>query len=227
MTVTAGRVRAGAFGVVAASWFAMMAGSNVATPLYAIYEREFGFSKAVLTIVFPPYALVLAPSLLLFGQLSDRLGRRRVMAAGFATATVGLVLFAVASSLVWLVAARAVQGLAIGMISGAPAAALFELDPAPQEDRAALFAALAQAGGSASGPIIAGMLAQWAPARLVLPVVVFPCPGGGAARAAVRRLRLPGRRRDRRRPGDPGAGARAQRPDHRRAPQRPARDPGA
>ena len=69
----------------------MMAGSNVATPLYAVYEREFGFSSAVLTLVFATYALVLAPSLLLFGQLSDRLGRRRVMAAGFATATLGLV----------------------------------------------------------------------------------------------------------------------------------------
>ena len=190
--MAAGRVRTTAFVVVGAAWFAMMAGSNVATPLYAIYGREFGFSKAVLTLVFATYALVLAPSLLVFGQLSDRLGRRRVMAAGFATATVGLVLFAVASSLVWLFAARAVQGLAVGMISGAAAAALVELDPAPQEDRAALFAALAQAGGSASGPLIAGMLAEWAPARLVLPFAVFACLGVVATVAALA-IQEPGR----------------------------------
>ena len=185
MTVTAGRARTAAFLVVAGAWFAMMAGSNVATPLYATYEREFGFSSAVLTLVFTTYALFLAPSLLLFGQLSDRLGRRRVMAAGFATATVGLVLFALAGSLLWLFAARAVQGLAVGMISGAAAAALVELDPAPQEDRAALFAALAQAGGSASGPIIAGMLAEWAPKPLVLPFVVFVVLGVVATVAAL------------------------------------------
>jgi predicted MFS family arabinose efflux permease len=185
MTVAAGRARTTAFMVVGAAWFAMMAGSNLATPLYAIYEGEFGFSKAVLTLVFATYALVLAPSLLLFGQLSDRLGRRRVMAAGFATATVGLSLFAIAASLAWLFAARAVQGLAVGMISGAAAAALVELDPAPQEDRAALFAALAQAGGSASGPLIAGMLAEWAPARLVLPFAVFICLGVVATAAAL------------------------------------------
>jgi MFS family permease len=192
MTVAAGRARATAFGIVGAAWFAMMAGSNVATPLYAIYGREFGFSKAVLTLVFATYALVLAPSLLVFGQLSDRLGRRRVMAFGFGTGTVGLVLFAVASSLAWLFFARAVQGLAIGMISGAAAAALVELDPAPQEDRAALFAALAQAGGSASGPLIAGMLAEWAPERLVLPFAVFACLGVVATVAALA-IHEPGR----------------------------------
>jgi len=119
MTVAAGRARTTAFMVVGAAWFAMMAGSNVATPLYAIYGREFGFSKAVLTLVFATYALVLAPSLLVFGKLSDRIGRRRVMATGFATSTLGLVLFAAASGLPWLFAARAVQGLAVGMISGA------------------------------------------------------------------------------------------------------------
>ena len=185
MTLAAGRARTAAFLVVAGAWFAMMAASNVATPLYATYEREFGFSSAVLTLVFATYALCLAPSLLLFGQLSDRLGRRRVLAAGFATATAGLVLFAVASGLAWLFAARAVQGLAVGMISGAAAAALVELDPAPEEDRAALFAALAQAGGSAFGPIAAGVLAQWAPAPLVLPFALFAALGVLATVAAL------------------------------------------
>src|SRR3954469_8806880 len=108
-----------AFLVVSAAWFVMMAGANLATPLYATYERDFGFDSAVLTLVFATYALVLAPSLLVFGKLSDRLGRRRVMAGGYATATVGLVLFAFAGGLPWLFAARAVQGLAVGMISGA------------------------------------------------------------------------------------------------------------
>ncbi len=192
MTVTAGRTRTAAFLVVAGAWFAMMAGSNVATPLYATYEREFGFSSAVLTLVFATYALCLAPSLLLFGQLSDRLGRRRVMAAGFATATLGLALFAIAAGLAWLFAARAVQGLAVGMISGAAAAALVELDPAPHEDRAALFAALAQAGGSASGPVIAGVLAEWAPKPLVLPFVLFAAIGV-VATVAVLAIPEPGR----------------------------------
>jgi MFS family permease len=166
------RVRSSAaFYVVGGTWMAAMASSNLATPLYAVYERRFGFSSAALTLVFATYALVLAPSLLVFGQLSDRLGRRRVMAAGLVTASSGLVLFALATGIGWLFAARAVQGLAVGMLGGAASAALVELDPRPAEHTAALMAALAQAGGSAAGPIFAGLLAEWAPARLVLPYV--------------------------------------------------------
>src|SRR4051812_28010148 len=179
---TRARRAAWPFLLVGGAWFAVMAGSNLATPLYAVYERRFGFSSAVLTVVFATYALVLAPSLLVFGQLSDRLGRRRVISAGLATATAGLALFALAAGLGWLFAARGVQGLAVGMISGAAAAALVELDPSPTEHRAALFAALAQAGGSGLGPILAGMLAEWAPAPRVL---AFALVGSVTAACAV------------------------------------------
>src|SRR3954468_8032929 len=167
------RVRSSAaFYVVGGSWLAAMVGANLATPLYAVYERRFGFSSAALTLVFATYALVLAPALLVFGQLSDRLGRRRVIAAGLVTASSGLVVFALANSIGWLFAARAVQGLAVGMLGGAASAALVELDPRPEEHTAALMAALAQAGGSAAGPIFAGVLAEWAPAPRVLCYVI-------------------------------------------------------
>lgn len=146
-----------------AAWLVLMAGANLATPLYAVYAQRFGFSSLTLTAVFATYAVVLVPALILFGRLSDRFGRRPVMLAGLAVACGGLVLFLAAQNVGWLFAARALQGLAVGTISSAATAALVEVDPAGNRRRAALLAGLAQAGGSATGPLLAGVLAQWAP----------------------------------------------------------------
>jgi MFS family permease len=136
--------------IVWSSWLTLMTGANLATPLYAVYAERFGFSSLVLTAVFATYAFVLVPSLILFGRLSDRFGRRPVLFAGLLTASVGLGLFAAAQSVSWLFGARAVQGLAVGMISGAATAALVELDPDGDRRRAL-------------GPLFAGVLAEWAP----------------------------------------------------------------
>ncbi len=176
------------FWLVSAGLFGMLLSANLPTPLYAVYRERFGFSGAVLTLIFATYAMVLVPSLLLFGQLSDRIGRRRVIALGLAVATVAMVLFAAARGTGWLFAARALQGLAVGVITGTATAALVEHEPHGDQGRAALAAALGQAGGSAAGPLLAGVLAEWAPAPEVLCYLV-----GGALTAtlAVATLRIP------------------------------------
>jgi MFS family permease len=155
------------------SWLALMTSANLAAPLYAVYAERFGFSSLVLTAIFATYAVVLVPSLVLFGRLSDALGRRPVMLAGLAAGCIGLALFATAQGIAWLFAARAFQGLAVGMLGGPATAALVELDPKRAEQRPAMFAGLAQAGGSAAGPLVAGMLAQWAPAPRQLAYLVL------------------------------------------------------
>src|SRR2546423_8183250 len=164
------------------AWLVLMAGANLATPLYAVYSRHFGFTPLVLTAIFATYAIVLVPALVFFGRLSDRFGRRPVIVAGLATACAGLGLFAAAEGTAWLFAARAVQGLAVGMISAPATAALVELDPQGSRRRAALGAGLAQAGGSALGPLVAGVLAVWAPdpLRLCYLVALGLTPVAGA-----------------------------------------------
>jgi len=169
-------------------WLALMTGTNLAAPLYAVYAARFGFSDLVLTAIFACYAFILAPALLLSGRLSDRFGRRPVLFAGLAVACAGLVLFTVADSAGWLFGARAAQGLAVGMISGPATAALVELDPEREHKRPALLAGLAQAGGSALGPLIAGILAQWGPAPLRLCYLILL---GATVITAAFTLRLP------------------------------------
>jgi MFS family permease len=153
-------------------WLAVMAGANLASPLYAVYADDFGFSSLVLTLIFTTYAATLVPSLVLFGSLSDRLGRRPVLLGGMAAACVALLLFAFAGSVGWLFAARAFQGVAVGMISGTATAALVEADDGRNAKLPALLAALAQTVGSGLGPLIAGVLAQWAPAPKQLAYLV-------------------------------------------------------
>jgi MFS family permease len=156
------------FLILTVAFFALLLGSNLPTPLYAVYRERFGFSSVVLTLVFATYMLVLVPTLLLCGQLSDRVGRRRVIAAGLVTAAVGLGLFAAATDTVWLFAARAVQGLSVGMVTGAATAGLVELEPHGDRGRAAFYAVIVQGAGSSAGPLLAGALAQWAPEPRVL-----------------------------------------------------------
>ena len=92
-----GRGSGVALALVTAAFSAMLLSANLATPLYAVWARQFGFSTAVLALIFAVYALVLVPALLLFGQLSDRLGRRVVIAIGLGLAALALLLFALAA----------------------------------------------------------------------------------------------------------------------------------
>ena len=81
-------------------------------------------------------------------------------------------MFALANAPAWLYVARALQGIAVGLVSGPATAALVELDPDPEHGRPALLAGLAQAIGSGTGPLVAGLLAQVAPAPLHLSFLV-------------------------------------------------------
>jgi MFS family permease len=83
--------------------------------------------------------------------------------------------FAAAQGTAWLFVARVLQGLAVGMISGPATAALVEFDPRRDEQRPALLAGLAQAGGSAAGPLVTGVLAEWGPAPRQLSFLLVAC----------------------------------------------------
>jgi predicted MFS family arabinose efflux permease len=183
--------------IVAGALASLLLGANLASPLYAVYRERFGFNSLVLTLVFAVYALVLAPSLLLFGELSDRIGRRPVILGGLVMGTIALALFALATSVAWLFAARVVQGVSVGMAGGAATAALVELDPEGDRRHAALLATLAQTVGGAVGPLLTGVLAEWLPAPRVLSYLVGML---GCLAAAALLLAVP-------EPGDPRGGA--------------------
>ncbi len=166
---TTGGSRKVAYPLVALALGLAVLGTNVPSPLYGVYARVWGFSEGLITLIFAVYCLVLIGSLLVFGRLSDEIGRRRVVLAALLVISVGSLLFAVAQSVAWLLAARAVQGVAVGMLSGAATAALAELHPEGDRRKAALAATVVLTGGSAIGPLFGGILAEYGPSPLVLP----------------------------------------------------------
>lgn len=150
----------------------LLTGTNLPTPLYRGYEQRFGFSPLMVTLIFAAYVAVLIPSLLVAGPLSDTVGRRRVLLPAVVLAALGSLGFALAAGIGWLFAARILQGLAVGAASGSLTAALTELEPAGNHRKAALVSTVASVSGLGFGPLLAGLLAQYAPAPNVLPFMV-------------------------------------------------------
>src|SRR4051794_11158633 len=148
----------------AAATFAFLAFASgaAASPLYRVYEEKFNFAPTTLTLLFTVYIVVLLATLLLFGSVSDYTGRRMVMLAGLACGAAGCGLFLIAHGVGLLFAARALQGVAVGLISGAAIAALFDLRP--NGGAAPVVSSAAPTGGQALGAIGASVLAQYAPA---------------------------------------------------------------
>src|SRR3954447_23785926 len=154
--------RRASFWAVAAFAFLAFAASTAASPLYRVYQDRFGFAPTTLSLLFTVYIVVLLATLLLFGSVSDYAGRRIVMLAGLALDAVACGLFLIAHGVGLLFAARALQGVAVGLIAGAASAALFDLRP--DGGAAPVLSSAAPTGGQALGAIGASVLAQYAPA---------------------------------------------------------------
>ncbi|MFB6437471.1 MFS transporter [Streptomyces sp. NPDC056411] len=174
---------------VAAGVFAIgMAGTTLPTPLYGLYRAQLGFSELMVTVVFAVYALGVITVLLLAGNVSDAVGRRPVLFWALALSAASALCFLFEGGLPMLLLGRVLSGFAAGLFSGAATAAVLELAKPGQEARAGFAATAANMGGLGCGPLLSGLLAQYAPWPLALPFVVHL---GLLALAAVATWLLP------------------------------------
>ncbi|MCQ9135915.1 MFS transporter [Streptomyces hilarionis] len=146
-----------------------MAGTTLPTPLYGLYQDKFGFSELTVTVVYAVYAFGVIGVLLLAGNASDTVGRRTVLLWGLGCAAASAVCFLCATGLGWLYAGRLLSGLSAGLFTGAATAYVMDLAPEGGASRATLVATAANMGGLGCGPLLAGLLAQYAPWPLYLP----------------------------------------------------------
>lgn len=186
--------RRAAFALLASAALTLLASSSAPTPLYATYQARWDFSDLTVTVIFGVYAVAVLASLLVFGSLSDHVGRRPLLLAGLGAQVLVMLVFASAGSLDVLLAARVLQGLATGAALGAIGAGLVDLHPArgPVANASALMA------GTASGSLLAALFVQLLPAPTELVYLflsaVFLAQAVGVALIAETSVRVPGAR---------------------------------
>ncbi|WP_028061627.1 MFS transporter [Candidatus Solirubrobacter pratensis] len=175
-----------ALALLAAAQFIVVLDAAIVNVALPSIGRALDFSQDNLSWVVNAYTLTFGGFLLLGGRMADLIGRRRMF-------VIGLVLFASASlagglaqSDVWLIVARAVQGLGAALVSPAALSLVTVLfrEGAERNKAMGVWGAVSGAGGAA-GVLFGGMLTQWAGWEWVLFVNV---PIGIAAALIAPRL---------------------------------------
>ncbi|MCE7004745.1 MFS transporter [Kibdelosporangium philippinense] len=143
------------------------------TMTYPLYQAEWHVSTATVTWIFAAYPIALIPVLIIFGDLSDHIGRRAAMALGLLAELIGVLLFAVATDVTWLLVGRAFMGLGVGLSLSPANVAMVEFSAPGQEKRAGAIGTAISAMGIALAMIVGGALTEYAPYPLRLNFVVL------------------------------------------------------
>ncbi|MDI9832823.1 MFS transporter [Streptomyces sp. KAU_LT] len=156
--------------VYASILMSLLGSSSAPTPLYAIYQQRWGFSPITVTVVFGVYAVAVLSSLLLFGKLSDHVGRRPVIVTALVVQVVAMAIFITAGDVGALMVGRVLQGLSVGAAAGALGAGMLDIHPR----RGGFLNSFAPMLGTASGALVSGLIVQYlpAPTRLVYTVLL-------------------------------------------------------
>lgn len=174
---------AAAFPLLAILLFAFFVAGSAPSPLFVVFQQQWGFSPALLTVAFAIYAIALLASLLVAGSLSDHIGRRPVVFTALLLQAGAMLTFLLADSINGIIAARIVQGIATGMVSGALTAAVVEAAPAAQKRLGAMIGSVSPLAGLAVGALLTGIAVKFAlhPVPLVFGVLVAICVVGAVA----------------------------------------------
>ena len=155
--------------------FIDLVGFGIVLPVLPLYAERYNASETVIGLMIASYSamqFIFAPIL---GRLSDRVGRRPVLLVsligtslgfllmGFAhVLPVGISLFGLAPTIVWLFIARVIDGISGGNISTAQA---YIADVTPPEQRSKGMGLIGAAFGLGFifGPAIGGLMSRFSP----------------------------------------------------------------
>lgn len=162
----------GGFVLASLAFAVAMLGTTLPTPLYPLFEQRYGFGALLVTVIFAIYAFGVVAGLVLFGNFSDRLGRKPLLLLGLALSAGSALIFLLTGSTAPIYVARIVSGLSAGIFTGTATAYLLDLAPGGRRQLASFVAVFANLGGLGTGTLLSGLLAQWAPDPLRTPFAV-------------------------------------------------------
>ncbi|ROQ40662.1 putative MFS family arabinose efflux permease [Frondihabitans sp. PhB188] len=142
--------------------------SGAATPVYPLYSADWHLSPFATTAIFAVYPLVLVIVLLVFGDLSDTIGRRGSILLGVLASIVGVLLFALAPGVVWVLIGRGFMGLGVGLSLSPATAKMIDIAGPVNSARTGAISTASTAVGLVFATLLGGALVQYAPFPLHL-----------------------------------------------------------
>ena len=140
-------------------------------PSFAAIARDLHTGPGNVQLTMTAYFLAVAAGQIIYGPISDAVGRRRPLFAGLALFAAGSIWAALAPSIGMLMAARACQGLGAAATAVVPMASISDEHTGPDAARLLSIAILALSISPILAPTLGGVLAQFASWRLIFGVL--------------------------------------------------------
>lgn len=138
------------------------------TMVYPLYQHDWNLTTTTVAWIFAAYPLALVPVLIIFGNLSDHIGRRLSMLIGLSAQILGVLAFAFAPDITWLFAGRALMGLGVGLSISPASVAMVEFSSTDSRARVGAITTAVSSAGIALAMLIGGALTEYAPFPLRL-----------------------------------------------------------
>jgi len=174
------KLKASPFAWVSFAMIVGVMGTALISPLYALYKEAWNLQASDISHIYVIYMAGALCTLLFLGRLPDRVGFRPVMLFGLAMAIVGTFISLIAWNVASLSVGRLIVGVASSMVTTSATLGLAKLSPPGNVQRVAMVSGFLIAFGFGVGPLVGGLIGQWAPYPLVttyVPTLVLAALG--------------------------------------------------
>ncbi len=137
--------------------FIDIVGFSMLLPIMPYFVTHFGMSAVFVGILLSTFSLCQLVSGPIWGNVSDRIGRKRVLIISQIGATIGWAMLAFAPTITWVFIARIIEGVSGGNI-GITQAYVADLVEPKERSRAFGYIGATFAAGMVFGPAAAGLL---------------------------------------------------------------------